>query len=65
MSKYNIFDPDHDWLASDRLVENAEAMLDILKATLALLTDPNAEPADADALTEKVEAVINHIETGE
>jgi hypothetical protein len=64
MSKYNIFDPNHDQLASDRLVENAEAMLDILKATLALLTDPNAEPADADALTEKVEAVINHIETG-
>jgi hypothetical protein len=64
MSKYNIFHPEHDGLASDRLIENAEAMLDILKATLALLTDPNAEPADADALTEKVEAVINHIETG-
>ena len=65
MSKFNIFDNDHDWLASDRLIENAEAMLNLLKRAHALLTDPDAEPADADRLTARIAAVISHIETGE
>jgi len=65
MSKYNIFDADHDWLASDRLVDGAETMLKLLKQTHALLTNPDAEPEDADRLTAQLEAVINHIETGE
>ena len=64
MSKYNIFDQDHDWKASDRLIENAEVMLNLLKRSHALLTDPDAEAADADRLTAKLIAVINHIETG-
>lgn len=65
MSKFNIFDNDHDWLASDRLIENAEPMLNLLKNAHALLTDPDAEPADADRLTARIAAVISHIETGE
>ena len=65
MSKFNIFDADHDWLASDRLIENAEPMLNLLKSAHALLTDPDAAPVDADRLTAKIEAMINHIETGE
>lgn len=65
MSKFNIFDNDHDWLASDRLIENAEPMLNLLKSVHALLTDPDAEPADADRLTARIAAVISHIETGE
>ncbi|NDB69116.1 MAG: hypothetical protein EB015_14120 [Methylocystaceae bacterium] len=65
MSKFNIFDADHDWLASDRLVEKAEPMLDLLKEAHSLLTDPEAEPEDANRLIEKLEAMINHVETGE
>jgi hypothetical protein len=49
---------------SDRLIENAEVMLNLLKKSHALLTDPDAEPADADRLTAQLIAVINHIETG-
>jgi len=65
MSKFNIFDADHDWLASDRLVENAEAMLTLLKKAHTLLTYPDAEPEDADRLTMQIVSMINHIETGE
>jgi hypothetical protein len=65
MSKFNIFDADHDWLASDRLVENAERMLETLKEAHFLLTNPDAEWSHADRLTAKVAAIISHIETGE
>lgn len=65
MSKFNMFHADHDWLASDRLIDNAERMLETLKEAHCLLTDPDAAPVDADRLTAKIEAMINHIETGE
>jgi len=65
MSKFNMFDVDHDWLASDRLIDNAERMLETLKEVHFLLTDPDAEPVHADRMTAKIAAMISHIETGE
>ena len=59
MSKYNIFDPEHDGLASDRLIENAEAMLVLLKHMIAA---NNRE--DRDNLIDRAKAITQHIETG-
>jgi len=59
MSKYNIFHHDHDFLASDRLVENAEAMLVLLKHMIAAT---NRE--DRDNLIDRAKAITQHIETG-
>ena len=59
MSKYNIFDPEHDGLASDRLIENAEAMLVLLKHMIAAT---NRE--DRDNLIDRAKAITQHIETG-
>ena len=64
MSKFNIYADEYDCLASDRLIENAEAMLALLKEAHFLLTDPDAEPVHADRLTERLEAMIIHIEIG-
>jgi hypothetical protein len=60
MSKYNIFHDDHDWLASDRLVENAEAMLVLLKHMIA-----STSREDHDNLIDRAKAITQHIETGE
>jgi hypothetical protein len=60
MSKYNIFHPEHDGLASDRLIENAEAMLVLLKHMIAA----NSRE-DIDQLIERAKRITNHIETGE
>ena len=59
MSKYNIFHHDYDFLASDRLVENAEAMLVLLKHMIAAT---NRE--DRDNLIDRAKAITQHIETG-
>jgi hypothetical protein len=59
MSKYNIFHPEHDGLASDRLIENAEAMLVLLKHMIAAT---NRE--DRDNLIDRAKAITQHIETG-
>ena len=59
MSKYNIFDPEHDGLASDRLIENAEAMLVLLKHMIAAT---NRE--DRDNLIDRAKAITQYIETG-
>lgn len=59
MSKYNIFHPEHDWLASDRLIENAEAMLVLLKHMIAA---NNRE--DRENLIDRAKAITQHIETG-
>ena len=59
MSKYNIFHPEHDGLASDRLIENAEAMLVLLKHMIAA---NNRE--DRDNLIDRAKAITQHIETG-
>jgi hypothetical protein len=67
MSKYNIFHPEHNWLASDRLVENAEAMLDLLKHMIAATyyEDDQYWPTDDfDHMIDRAKAIINHIETG-
>lgn len=60
MSKYNIFHADHDWLASDRLIDNAEAMLVLLKHMIADDTRENI-----DQLLNRAKAITQHIETGE
>ena len=60
MSKYNIFDDDHDWLASDRLIDNAEAMLVLLKHMIAANSRENI-----DQLLNRAKAITQHIETGE
>ena len=60
MSKYNIFHDDHDWLASDRLIDNAEAMLVLLKHIIAADTRENI-----DQLLTRAKAITQHIETGE
>lgn len=67
MSKYNIFHPEHDGLASDRLVENAEAMLDILKHMISAThqDDDHYWPTDDfDHMIDRAKAIIQHIETG-
>ena len=64
MSKFNIYADEYDYLASDRLIENAEAMLALLREAHFLLTDPDAEPVHADRLTARLETMINHVETG-
>ena len=60
MSKYDIFGKDYDGLASDRLIENAEAMLVLLKHMIAA----NSRE-DIDQLIERAKRITNHIETGE
>lgn len=59
MSKYNIFHPEHDGLASDRLIENAEAMLVLLKHMIA-----TTSREDRDNLIDRAKAITQHIETG-
>ena len=59
MSKYNIFHPEHDGLASDRLIENAEAMLVLLKHMIAAT---NRE--DRDNLIDRAKTITQYIETG-
>jgi hypothetical protein len=59
MSKYNIFHPEHDGLASDRLIENAEAMLVLLKHMIAA----NSRE-DRENLIDRAKAITQHIETG-
>jgi C4-dicarboxylate-specific signal transduction histidine kinase len=60
MSKFNIYADEYDCLASDRLVENAEAMLVLLKH-MAVTT--NRE--DLSHLIDRAKAITQHIETGE
>jgi hypothetical protein len=60
MSKYDIFGKDYDGLASDRLIENAEAMLVLLKHMIAA----NSRE-DIDQLLNRAKAITQHIETGE
>jgi ribosomal protein S15P/S13E len=60
MSKYDIFGKDYEPLASDRLIENAEAMLVLLKHMIAA----NSRE-DIDQLIERAKRITNHIETGE
>jgi hypothetical protein len=68
MSKFNIFDADHDWLASDRLVESAEAMLVLLKHMIKATyhEDGQYSPTDDfDHMINRAKAVTQFIETGE
>ena len=60
MSKYDIFGKDYDGLASDRLIENAEAMLVLLKHMIAA----NSRE-DIDQLLNRAKEITQHIETGE
>ena len=60
MSKYDIFGKDYEPLASDRLIENAEAMLVLLKHMIAA----NSRE-DIDQLLNRAKAITQHIETGE
>jgi len=68
MSKFNIFDADHDWLASDRLIDNAEAMLVLLKHMIkaTYYEDGQYWPTDDfDHAINRAKAVTQFIETGE
>jgi hypothetical protein len=60
MSKYDIFGKDYEPEASDRLIENAEAMLVLLKHMIAA----NSRE-DIDQLLNRAKAITQHIETGE
>jgi hypothetical protein len=60
MSKYDIFGKDYEPLASDRLIENAEAMLVLLKHMIAANSHE-----DIDQLIERAKRITNFIETGE
>jgi len=60
MSKYDIFGKDYEPEASDRLIENAEAMLVLLKHMIAA----NSRE-DIDQLLNRAKAITHHIETGE
>ena len=67
MSKYNIFHAEHDGLASDRLIENAEAMLVLLKHMIAATykDDDHYWPTDDfDHMIDRAKAITQHIETG-
>jgi len=59
MSKYNIYADEYDCLASDRLVENAEAMLVLLKHMAAAT---NRE--DLSHLIDRAKTISQYIETG-
>ena len=60
MSKYDIFGKDYEPEACERLIENAEAMLVLLKHMIAA----NSRE-DIDQLIERAKRITNHIETGE
>lgn len=67
MSKYNIFHHDHDFLASDRLVENAEAMLVLLKHMISATYEDDGHywpTDDFDHMIDRAKAITQHIETG-
>lgn len=68
MSKFNIFHDDHDWKASDRLVENAEAMLVLLKHMIAATYEQDGQywpTDDFDHMIDRAKAITQHIEIGE
>lgn len=68
MSKYDIFGKDYDGLASDRLIENAEDMLNLLKDIIAATYEQDGHhwpTIDFDDLIDTAKRITNHIETGE
>jgi hypothetical protein len=67
MSKYNIFHPEHDGLASDRLIENAEAMLVLLKHMIAATYQEDGQywpTDDFDHMVDRAKTITQYIETG-
>lgn len=68
MSKYDIFGKDYEPLASDRLIENAEDMLNLLKRIIAATYEADGHhwpDIDFDDLIVKAKRITNFIETGE
>ena len=67
MSKYNIFHHEHDGLASDRLIENAEAMLVLLKHVIAATYEDDGQywpTDDFDHMISRAKTITQYIETG-
>ena len=67
MSKFDIFGKDYEPEASDRLIENAEDMLNLLKDIISATYEQDGHhwpTIDFDDLIDEAKRITNHIETG-